>query len=288
MVTRVGHMALRVENLDEAVGFFADVLGLQETLRESGRSYLTCNDRHHELILIESPRRGYDHIGLEVADEAGLAETVASAAAAGGRHLGPAAPEPGIAGGELVASPGGHVFKLFYGMEKVSPPPADPEGVRPSRFEHVALKARNMGRVERFLEEGLGFRFSDRVASMGSWWHCDSDHHGMALQRAPNNHFHHHAWKQADFNALGATADRVHARGQTLAWGPGHHGPGDNRFIYFKDPTGALVECCSGMAEMGPGSTYVPRRWPLKASANLWGPGAPPKWILAGAPRTGD
>ena len=67
-----------------------------------------------------------------------------------------------------------------------------------------------------------------------------------------------------------------------LSWGIGHHGPGDNRFIYFKDPTGALIECCSGMARMGPGSTYQPRDWPFK-DGNLWGLGAPPRFVLAGA-----
>ena len=282
MVTRIGHMALRVENLDEAVAFFTGVLALKETLRERGRSYLTCNDRHHELILIESPKRGYDHIALEVADADVLEATIASAVRSGGKSLGPADAEPGIAGAALVAGPAGHPFKLFYGMETVEPPLPDPHGALPSRFEHVALKVRRLGPTERFLEEGFGFKFSDRVSSLGSWWHCDPDHHGIALQLAPNNQFHHHAWKQEDLNALGVTADRAYEHGETLTWGLGHHGPGDNRFIYFKDPTGALVECCSEMAQMGPGSTYVPRTWKVKGG-NLWGAGAPPKWLLAGA-----
>lgn len=285
MVKRIGHMALQVQDLDEAVAFFTGVLALQETLREPGRSYLTCNERHHELILVEGPKRGYDHIGLEVADAAALEETVASSVRAGGKSLGPAAPEPGIAGAALVASPAGHRFKLFYGMETVEPPPPDPSGARPSRFEHVALKARGLGSTERFLEEGLGFKFSDRVGSIASWWHCDEDHHGLALQVAPNNHLHHHAWKQDDVNALAVTADRLYDRGGKLAWGIGHHGPGDNRFIYFKGPTGAMVECCSDMASFGPGSTYEPRNWPFNAT-NLWGAGAPLKFVLAGAPLT--
>ncbi|MBU3674755.1 MAG: hypothetical protein FGM34_06895, partial [Solirubrobacteraceae bacterium] len=120
MVSRIGHMALRVRNLDEAVAFFSDVLLLQETLREKGRSYLTCNDRHHELILIEGPKEGCDHIGLEVEGPEALQETLAAAEAAGGRRLGPVTGEPGIAGGEFIEGPGGHVFKLFYGMESVA------------------------------------------------------------------------------------------------------------------------------------------------------------------------
>ena len=69
MVTRMGHIALRVPDLDAAVEFQREVIGMVETERIAGVSYMTCNERHHELILIQDPiRRGYDHIGLEVPD----------------------------------------------------------------------------------------------------------------------------------------------------------------------------------------------------------------------------
>lgn len=286
MVSRIGHMGLRVRNLDEAVAFFSDVLLLQETLREPGRSFMTCNDRHHELILIEGSRDGCDHIGLEVDGPEALEETLASAQAAGGKRLGPVTGEPGIAGGEFIEGPGGHVFKLFHGMETVPVPGPDPTGVRPSRFEHVSLKLVNPAPMERFISEGLGFQFSDRMGgSMASWWHCDPDHHGIALQRAPANQLHHHAWTQPDLNAQGATADRLAARGQTLRWGPGRHGPGNNHFIYFKGPSGALIECCSDIAQFGPGSTYEPSDWTFRpSSVSLWGGVTPPRFLLAGAP----
>ena len=64
MVSRVGHMAHRVRDLDAAVDFRQDVLGLVETERVGRVSYLSCNSRHHELILIEWLSPGYDHIGL--------------------------------------------------------------------------------------------------------------------------------------------------------------------------------------------------------------------------------
>ena len=85
MVTRMGHIALRVPDLDASVAFQQDVLGMVETERSAGVSYLTCNERHHELMLIQDPvRRGYDHIALEVADAAALAAAMRSAEVAGG------------------------------------------------------------------------------------------------------------------------------------------------------------------------------------------------------------
>ena len=32
---------------------------------------------------------------------------------------------------------------------------------------------------------GLGLAFSDRMGFLASWWHCDEDHHGIALTFAP-------------------------------------------------------------------------------------------------------
>jgi catechol 2,3-dioxygenase-like lactoylglutathione lyase family enzyme len=66
-------MGLRVPDLDAAVDFQREVIGMVESERTAGAAYLTCNERHHELILIQDPvRRGYDHIGLEVPDAVAL------------------------------------------------------------------------------------------------------------------------------------------------------------------------------------------------------------------------
>ena len=107
---RVAHVALRVKNLNEAVDYYRDVLQLEETLRENRRSYLTCNERHHELILIESAQGGYDHSALEVDDAASVDEVVGNCLRAGGISRGTVDAEPGISGGEYIEGPGGHVF----------------------------------------------------------------------------------------------------------------------------------------------------------------------------------
>jgi len=282
---RVGHVALRVPDLAGAIDFYGDVLGLVATERVGDRAYLTCNERHHELILVESTKSGYEELGLEAADEKAAAMVCERSSGFGGKRLGDASAEPGVAGGYLLEAPGGHRFKLFWGMETVSPPPADELGIRPSRFEHISLKSTVMGRLERFISEGLGFRFSDRMGKMASWWHCEAEHHGLAVQRAPQNHLHHHAWTFEDLNTLGRVSDRLHARGQYLTWGPGHHGPGDNRFIYFRDPSKALLEGCAQIAMFGEGSEYQPKTWPFGSkSVSLWGSRLPVPFVLAGIP----
>jgi catechol 2,3-dioxygenase-like lactoylglutathione lyase family enzyme len=282
MLTRMGHIALRVPDLDAAVGFQQDVLGMIETERTAGVSYLTCNERHHELMLIHDPvRRGYDHIALEAEDAAALAAVMRSAQAAGGQILGDVYDgEPGIDRAVRVLAPGGHVFKLFCGMETVA---AAHPGDRPEKFEHASVKVLNMKALERFLEQGLGFRFSDRLGATASWWHCDDDHHGMAIVRAPRSELSHYAFTVEDLNAMGRVADRLKLhRDQRLIWGPSRHGPGNNHFMYFHDNDGAMIELCCDLAQM---RDYQPRTWTggLKP-INQWGGRPPARFILTGFP----
>jgi catechol 2,3-dioxygenase-like lactoylglutathione lyase family enzyme len=282
MITRMGHIAMRVPDLDAAVGFQQDVLGMIETERTAGVSYLTCNERHHELMLIQDPlRRGYDHIALEAEDAAALAAIMRSAQAAGGHILGDVYDgEPGIDRAVRVLAPGGHVFKLFCGMETVAP---TRPGDRPEKFEHASVKVLNMKPLERFLEQGLGFHFSDRLGATASWWHCDDDHHGMAIVRAPRSELSHYAFTVEDLNAMGRVADRLKLhRDQRLIWGPSRHGPGNNHFMYFHDNDGAMIELCCDLAQMG---GYQPRRWSggLKP-INQWGGRPPVRFILTGFP----
>jgi catechol 2,3-dioxygenase-like lactoylglutathione lyase family enzyme len=286
MVTRIGHMGLRVPDLDAAVAFQRDVIGMVETERTAGASYMTCNERHHELILIQDPvRRGYDHIGLEVPDAAALEQAKAKVVKAGAELLSDIYEgEPGIDRALRVRGPEGHVFKLFCGMQtdQVLEP-----GDRPIKFEHVSIKVRNMRRMERFLEKGLGFRFSDRMGPFAAWWHCDEDHHGIALVAAPRPELAHYCYAYNDLNEEGRVADRLRAlRGRGVVWGPVRHGPGHNQSMYLHDNDGALIELSSDLARMTAEEGYTPRTWPVTPTTlSQWGGGVPPlRFLLTGFP----
>lgn len=279
-------MGMRVPDLDAAVDFQTEILGLVETERVGGVSYLTCNERHHELLLIEDRGQsaGYDHIGLQVEDAATLESAKSRLERAGGQLLGGVYDgEPGIDRALRVQSPSGHVFKLFYGMETL---PAPEPGDRPIKFEHVSVKSINPKPLEKFLSDGLGMRFSDRMGPFASWWHCDSDHHGMAVVLAPKAEFSHYAWTVEDLNQMGRIADRLkQSRDQKLIWGPSRHGPGNNLFTYFLDHDGAMIELCADMAVMPPEGDYVARKWPNSPTTiNQWGSPPPLRFLRAGFP----
>jgi catechol 2,3-dioxygenase-like lactoylglutathione lyase family enzyme len=274
MVTRLGHVKLRVRDVDASVEFLGATLGLREVDRVDGCSYLTCNERHHELILAPGQKVGYEHIGLEVPDAATLEETVAKAESAGGRRLAAVEGEPGIAGAALVEGPAGHRFKLFHGMatdQDPSPPPGA-AGVRAERCEHVSLDLRRLAPMAAFLRDGLGFQFSDQIGNNGMWFRCEEIHHGIAMVRTPKIGLAHYAFALSSIEDFKRIGDHLRQIGQKFAFGPGRHGPGNNLFIYFFDPAGVMVECCSEMALVGRGHDYQPGKWKLRpGNVSLWG-----------------
>ena len=225
----------------------------------------------------------YEHLALEVADAGVLERAASRLTAAGGTMLGDIYDgEPGIDRALKVRSPGGHVYKLFCGMETIeAPAPGD----RPVKFEHISCKIANHRAEERFLTKGLGLRFSDRMGFLASWWHCNEDHHGIALTRAPRAELSHYAYQWPDFAALGRVADRLKVhRGRKCIWGPSRHGPGNNHFLYFHDEDGAMIDCCSELAQMQ-ADHYQPRNWSMSpGTINQWGGPPPLRFLLTGFP----
>jgi len=274
VVTRLGHVKLRVPDVDASVEFLNATLGLREVERLDGCAYLTCNERHHELILAPGDKVGYEHIGLELPNAESLQETLTKAERAGGTRVGMVEAEPGIAGAVLIEGPGGHRFKLFHGMatdQDASPPPGA-AGVRAERCEHVSLDVRRLAPMARFLRDGLGFQFSDQIGTSGMWFRCEEIHHGVALVRTPKIGLAHYAFAVSSFEDFKRIGDYIKGLGKKFEYGPGRHGPGNNLFVYFVDPAGAMVECCSEMARVGPGHAYQPGKWKLRpGNVSLWG-----------------
>jgi catechol 2,3-dioxygenase len=57
-VSKVGHVVLRVSDLDRALAFYSGVLGLQEVARrdfgEGPMVFLSSGDSHHDIALVEA------------------------------------------------------------------------------------------------------------------------------------------------------------------------------------------------------------------------------------------
>jgi catechol 2,3-dioxygenase len=81
--TALGHVHLKVRDVDRAVEFYADALGLEVTERVANYAFLTFGDRHHDVALqgvgpgAPGPTRGVGlfHAAFEVPSPAALRRT---------------------------------------------------------------------------------------------------------------------------------------------------------------------------------------------------------------------
>ena len=82
MTAHLGHVHLRVRDVDRAVAFYTDVFGLEESERIGRYAFLTFGEHHHDVALQEvgpdapGPGGGVGlyHVAFEVDDEDELRE----------------------------------------------------------------------------------------------------------------------------------------------------------------------------------------------------------------------
>lgn len=287
MPMHVGHVALRVTDLECSVRHAQATLGLRETARSGATAYLTANAKHHELQLIQAVEPGLDHIGLEVESELELdelAERLADSDATVLDRSGEA--ELGIGRALRCVAPGGVVFELYEGMQREPLSPANVVVPLARKLGHVTLFSDRKSELEGFAVDVLGFRVSDRVGDFGTWMRCDADHHGLAVGQAPSGtRMHHYAFELESWAAIGHYADHLSRLGQRFVWGPGRHGPGFNLFTYAMDPDGAVVEAYADLLRIDNDAAYEPIDWSHDPGAlNLWGPAPPDGWDDLGVP----
>jgi catechol-2,3-dioxygenase len=78
-ISRVGHVVLRVRDVDASSTFYCDALGLQEVARgefgEGTMAFLSTGNNHHDLALVqgdpaaERPSIGLHHFAFKIGDD---------------------------------------------------------------------------------------------------------------------------------------------------------------------------------------------------------------------------
>jgi catechol 2,3-dioxygenase len=286
MVSRIGHVGLRVPDLERSIRFAQEMLGLRVSERDADTAYLTCNARHHELVLIGGEQAACDHIAFEVFERVSYERVVERVRESGVRVLAEGPLERGIEHAVRFTAPGGLTIEVFHGMTGEQPVAYDTAAPRPLKFEHVTVKSAHKDELENVLTGVLGLRVSDRAEHAISWLRASDEHHGVSVIAADVDALHHYAWQVENFDFFRRVGDHLMNHGRTFLWGPGHHGIGDNYFCYFKDADDAVVEYSAGIQHIENETVYRPRVWPDEPlSVNRWGnPPPPEEFLAAGTP----
>jgi 3,4-dihydroxy-9,10-secoandrosta-1,3,5(10)-triene-9,17-dione 4,5-dioxygenase len=288
-ITALGYVTVSATDLSQWRAFACDVLGLMPgAARADGALALRLDDRPFRFLIEPGARDGFGAIGLECADAATWATTIAKLAAAG------VAVTPGDAAlakarcvGELalLADPAGNAIELYHGRMTDYAPFVSPAGV--SGFltgnlglGHAVLPAPALADTVAFYRDLLGFGDTDRIsvpvtpdpdgpAITVRFLHCGNPrHHSVALADMPAPSGAVHVMVEALTMAdVGRAYYRAKAAGHHISATLGEHANDRVFSFYVRSPGGFDVEFgCGGWQPDW--ATYVPT---ISTIDSLWG-----------------
>ncbi|MCS0630185.1 VOC family protein [Telluria mixta] len=280
-------IAIGVTDLDAAERFYNDTWHLQTVAKTQDAVYLRgAGQFHHILALHRSARPDVRNVTFSVAERADLDAIAARTPGAGGRVL--AGPfdvdEPGGGTAVTIADPQGRVLRFVHGdVRHAESAHVD----APSRITHVVFNSADVAVAQRFFEEALGFRLSDRTKIM-AFMRCNSDHHSIALADSNADTLNHIAFVMPDLDAVMRGAGRMRDAGWPIEWGVGRHGPGNNVFAYFVGPDDFVIEYTADVLQVD--DTYKvggPSDWQWPPGRfDQWGVSQPPSDRIKQAQKT--
>jgi catechol 2,3-dioxygenase len=290
-ILRAAHVELHVTDLDAALEFYVERLGLVATARVGRALYLRGWEEHlhHSLVLREAAAPAIGHIAFRVREDSDL-QALGKAFEGLGCACRWDEGERGQGPGLRVQDPFGFPLEFFREMAVVEPLTQAfhlQRGAPIMRFDHVNL---HVTHVERTLEHwlDLGFRCSEYISTegpderiTGAWALRKSTVHDLALTAGRGPRLHHVGLYVAEPMGVIRACDQLAAAGQAgcIERGPGRHGVSNAFFVYLRDPDGHRVElyACDYF-------TGDPDRPPLRWSTtdprcrSFWGARAPDSW----------
>jgi catechol-2,3-dioxygenase len=276
VIAEIGHLALRVTDLDAALAEATDLIGLSVSHRDGDVVDLTHGAPHHSMQLIGAAENAVDHVAFEADGPAALDEIRDRVRREGLEVVSDQPLDDAIADGFAFVCHDDVVYEVYVGMRHDQPPARRP-GVGPTRFGHVTFNVPDPEASTDVLRRVLDFRVTDVVDGVGMFLRCNADHHAVGMLSGRGT-VHHHAWEVQSIADLGRLGDLLDEQDRHLVWGPVRHGAGRNVAAYFPQVCGTVVEMYTDMERIYDEAAFTPRTWSTSDHRwySLWGPLRPP------------
>lgn len=272
-IQKFAHAELRVEDLQKALEFNLEVMGLTELARENGAVYLGCGaDNNYDLALIGGGT-GLSHFAFQVDSEEDLKHYAGRLKNAGVESEERTDGEPGQPKALRFTIPSGQLMELVivedrpHYLSPASPRHPRLKGIAPLDADHITLRnGEQVKEVGEFLRDILDFRVSDVFEPApevwgAAWLHVGDYHHDLAIMGGPpGNNLDHLAWTMDGMEHIKKGTDLLGQVEIPLETGPGRHGIGANLYAYFWSPGGNRYELSAEMS----------RAADAKAPTNFW------------------
>lgn len=263
-ILRLSHAEVRVPDLELALAYYSEVVGLVVTHSTSDKAYLKGWDehQHHSLVLAAAPTYGLNSLAFKIVENTELDRLEGRLADAGistSRH------QPGDLGeasGETIRfiAPSGHTIDLEHGQGQVgnglsllNPPPAPDNlvGMHPPRLDHIFLLCEDVDGITAFFTDVLEFRLTEQIMAddghqLVTFLERTHTPHDIAFLTGPDGGFHHLAYWVDEWNDLRTAADTCAYHGVEIDAGPTRHGATRGCGLYFFDPAGNRNEVFTG------------------------------------------
>lgn len=149
---------------------------------------------------------------------------------------------------------------------------------KPARIGHMLVFTPEFEKAEKFFEDVLGLRTSDRAAGKVAFMAAGDgviDHHCFGLIPSTHRGFQHASFQVGGIDDIGFATLRMRKAGYKETFGPGRHALASNLFCYIRDPWGSWVEYYADMDKISP--AWQTRDW--NELPYIWGPDwAPEFW----------
>ena len=269
LISQLAHVEITSPRPEESVGWFKDVLGLQESGRDGRSVYLRAWGEffHHSLVVTEGEEPALVHVGWRAGGPEEL-EQAASRLEASGSGEGWQEATVGHGPAYRFRAPGGQLHEVFWEVERYQAPPelvtdfpGRPQkyprhGVCPRYIDHVTVATPDVIAEGRWHEEHLGLKFTDYIAVPAGdsefvvFGTCTSEStHELGIvpeasgARGRVNHIAFWLEQRSDVER----AAQVFMGADTpIEFGPGIHGIDEITYLYVREPGGIRVELNSG------------------------------------------
>jgi len=259
-VFRLAYVDLATPSLEQATGYYRDVIGATVIESGAGDTYLSLGLDHHNIALHAAPRPSLRSIGLQLSRDILLEDLAKRLRGSGMTVAAMTDPRPGVRA-LLEVQAGGHCFQLFQEMDMPAPGFAA-AGIVPNRIGHLAVITPDAGKLLQFLTGELGFWKTDWFEEQVTFVTCNRDHHVLNIIEAPVTALHHLAFELRGRDHQITAVDQLAQQGLPVLWGPSRHTAGHNFASYHSGADGMLVEFYTDMDVFLPDlNSFEPRPW---------------------------
>ena len=262
-VRRLGHATLTTPDLDRAIEYYNEVLGLNVVARDRNSAVLATKVGLEAIALQRGEIAELQRLSFQVAPGTDLKDCIKALSSHGITAQMRSEISPGVKQAISFKDNKGTDIDIYAEYE-FAPDKEKPIGIMPLKLGHVAYRCLDIKPVMKFYMEVLGFRLSDIRGDFFCFLRCNSDHHAINFVNDPKPQLHHVAFEVKDWPEIHRACDYLAKNKLLLVWGPGRHIIGHNIAAYHRNHDNVRVELYTEMDQMKDEALgyFDPRPWP--------------------------